>query len=79
MSRVEEAVEKLEAAIKRLDGVLPAGGAPGGKEVGGGEVDSLRAELEAVHRRNREVETVADQVAERLGQAVGRVTAILES
>lgn len=74
MSRLEEAVEKLEAAIERLDGLLPAGGAPAS-----GEVDSLRAELEAVHRRNREAEAVADQVAERLGQAVGRVTAILES
>ena len=74
MSRLKEAVEKLEAAIERLDGVLPAGGAPGG-----GEVDSLRTDLEAVHRRNREVEAVADQVAERLGQAVDRVNAILES
>ena len=74
MSRLEEAVEKLEAAIERLDGVLPAGGA-----LGGGEADSLRVELEAVHRRNREAEAVADQVAERLGQAIGRVTAILES
>ena len=74
MSRLEEAVQRLEAAIGRLDRALAAGG-----ESGGADIAALRHELEAIQRRNREVEAVADQVARRLDQAVGRVTAILES
>lgn len=71
MSRKDEAAQRLEAAFERLERALAAGESSGLAE--------LRAELGEALERNREVGQVADQVAERLDGALGRVNAILES
>ncbi len=74
MSRVEDASERLQAALDRLEKTLEAQmGAGGGK---GGETP---APLQETRRRNQELSDVADQVAQRLDRAVGRINAILES
>ena len=74
MSRVENASERLQAALDRLDKTLEAqlgeGGGKGGK---------APAPLEQARHRNQELSDVADQVAQRLDRAVGRINAILES
>ncbi len=74
MSRVENASERLQAALDRLEKTLDAQmGAGGGK---GGETP---APLQETRRRTQELSDVADQVAQRLDRAVGRINAILES
>ncbi len=74
MSRVENASERLQAALDRLEKTLEAEmGAAGGK---GGEAP---APLQETRRRNQELSDVAAQVAQRLDRAVGRINAILES
>ncbi len=74
MSRVEDASERLQAALDRLEKTLDAQmGAGGGK---GGEAPAPPQEA---RRRNQELSDVADQVAQRLDRAVGRINAILES
>jgi hypothetical protein len=56
--------------VKTLEAQMGAGGGKGGK---------APASLEKASRRNQELSAVADQVAQRLDRAAGRITAILES
>ncbi len=74
MSRLEDGVLRLEAALARLDRALAARGS-----ADDGERAALRAELDAALRRNEETGVLNEQVAERLDRAAGRVASILES
>ncbi len=74
MSRVEDGVLRLEAALERLDRALVARGS-----ADDGERAGLRAELDAALRRNEEMGALTDQVAERLDRAAGRAASLLES
>ena len=74
MSRLEDGVLRLEAALERLDRALAArGSADHGKRA------ALRAQLDAALRRNEEIGALADQAAERLDRAAGRAASLLES
>lgn len=74
MSRVEDAIQRLNAALDRLDKVVEARG--GARH---GDAGRLRAALDDARRRNEEVGALADQVATRVDRAVRRVDSILES
>jgi hypothetical protein len=74
MSRVEDASERLQAALDRLEKTLEAQ-----LGAGGGKGGNPPAPLEEARHRNQELSDVADQAAQRLDRAVGRINAILES
>ena len=74
MSRLEDGVLRLEAALERLDRALAARGS-----ADDGERAALRADLDAALRRNEKMGALTDQVAERLDRAAGRAASLLES
>jgi prefoldin subunit 5 len=74
MATLREAVSQLDTAIKHLEQALESGG-----DTDDAEGARWRAALDDAKRRNDELTTVTDQVAQRLDRAVSRVTAILES
>jgi len=72
MSRLEEAQQRLETALARLEAA--AGGAI--DEAAGSE--SLRREAAAARRRYDTLEAGTREVAKRLDAAIGRIHAILD-
>lgn len=71
-SRVERAVERLEAAVSRLDEALVSAPTGVGGDANGGEVQSLRDENAELRNLNRDA-------AERLGSAVRKIQGLLEN
>ncbi len=74
VSRLKDGVLRLEAALERLDRALAARAS-----ADDGERAALRAELDAALRRNEEMGTLTDRVADRLDRAAGRAASLLES
>ena len=73
MSRLEEAQQRLETALARLEAAAGgAGGAAAGSE-------ELRREMADTKRRYATLEAGTKEVSKRLDAAIDRIHAILES
>ncbi len=76
MSRLEQAAQRLQTAIDRLDRAVTtrADAAPGT----GGDA-ALRTALNRAKRENAKLQSVASQASERLDAAIGRLKDVLEA
>jgi hypothetical protein len=73
MSRLEQAAQRLQSALDRLDRAVGARA-----EQGGGMDAELRAALEHTKGENAQLQAATAQAAERLDAAIGRLRAVLE-
>ncbi len=74
MSQLEEATQKLQSAIDRLDrAVTVRAGRPESQDV------EVRAALLEAKQQNARLQTVASQAGDRLDTAIGRLRTILEA
>lgn len=73
MSRLDQAAQRLQSALDRLDRAVAAR-----VEHGGGTDDELRAALAHTKGENAKLQAAAGQAAERLDAAIGRLRAVLE-
>ena len=72
MPRLEEASQRLQVAIDRLEQVVTSRGAKGGGE-GGGQDKALREALDAARRENAQLQQLAGVVSSRLDATIGRL------
>ena len=73
MSRLDQAAQRLQSALDRLDKAVAARA-----EQGGGTDDDLRAALAQTKGENARLQATAGQAAERLDAAISRLRAVLE-
>lgn len=73
MSRLDQAAQRLETALDRLDKAVAARA-----EGGGGTDAELRAALTRTKGENARLQATAGQAAERLDAAISRLRAVLE-
>jgi hypothetical protein len=72
MPRLEEASQRLQVAIDRLEQVVTSRGAKGRGE-GGGQDKALREALDAARRENAQLQQLAGTVSSRLDATIGRL------
>jgi|GEM_PF-1943713 len=73
MSRLDQAAQRLQSALDRLDKAVAATA-----EQGGGADAELRAALARTKGENAQLQATAGQTAERLDAAIDRLRAVLE-
>ena len=74
MPRLEDASQRLQVAIDRLEQVVTARAAqPGVKGKGGGDDSALREALDAARRENAQLQQLAGTVSRRLDATIGRL------
>ena len=73
MARLEQAAQRLQTALDRLDRAVVAKTAQGGAAD-----DDLLAALEGTRRENARLQEVAAQATNRLDAAIGRLRTVLE-
>ncbi len=73
MSRLDQAAQRLESALDRLDKAVAARA-----QEGGGTDAELRAALTRANGENARLQATAGQAAERLDAAISRLRAVLE-
>ena len=73
MSRLDQAAQRLQSALDRLDKAVAARG-----DQDGATDDELRAALAQTKGKNARLQATAGQAAERLDAAISRLRAVLE-
>ena len=73
MSRLDQAAQRLQSALDRLDKAVAARG-----DQDGATDDELRAALAQTKGENARLQATAGQAAERLDAAISRLRAVLE-
>lgn len=76
MSRLNDATQRLQAALDRLERIADDRARPAA--AGGDEAGELRSALQASRADNARLKRTADQASEQLDAAIARLCAMLE-
>ena len=78
-SPLDAATQRLTQALETLEGRLQSRPADGeGSQVGNGDAEHLRSELNAARERERQLEEAAAEASAALGRAAEQIRAALE-